>query len=1008
MKRNLLFALLAFASLASAGTARALPLPLQNPGFESGPSQIHWQLGTIGPCMSPGNAPTVYDGQAGDPSNVHSGRYSLRYTFNSNKAWQIVPGPVPANATVRVSAWVKMPTGGSPATKVLSLDVQGMNAAGACVWGRTSYPEYGGPFPNWTNLSVSLVAPSAAERVLVNIHTQNGSGCGGICNAPLWVDDVVLEYQEQPTLDLALTAENIHVVQLLDTPDGSLRDRYISQKETMIRVYAQTNGLVGSVPASCRLLYRRRGSGEPWQSMIAFPMTHDLRDAYAADDVVHLRNSFNFPMDDIRNPLPAEATYEFRATLDPENLLPEMNESNNAAEVSATFVISRPVNIAIVANSGALAPQKLSLFGYLRSALPASRWQVRYYTANWPNPIVPQLTLPYLESLREVLQTDMIIGLLDDDYANAAFGGNRVYGLTLAGKDACAVRATSRSYADEFKSYAIHEIGHTLQLPQYGYAGGLGEEYDCAYYYQCFLNPPPSTVLRRPLVSPGNIPVIGGFFGGPECNQAACPASGVEGDATGSLVPYGRAVIFPNANVISSHRLDGSVVSNADGSEPARHSIMGNSYFSWYTDEVLTHFLDQMAPPRTATNLISPPAESTLAVVGLVRQIGNSLLSVLPETSTAAPSEDDPGGNAVLRVSDATGEVLDSLRITVDLGVFPEWPFVRFLEQRSNAFRMELTLGDSVLARMDRTPHAPEVEILTPHAGDVLGQTATVVWDAHDADGDSLTFSILYAPSREEWRVVASGLHGTAVDLPGELVPASSNGCLRVIASDGLNAAASDVADLVVVNKSPQLHILSPGDNTIIHVGDEVELDALAWDPEDGVLPDSLVSWSSSLQGYLGDGRHIVSLRRGTHLMSATVRDLDGALTTTRATVRVFLKPVPWVDDTAAPGVDLMASIYTPAEETVVPRLLLRATPNPTSGHVRFDIESPEAGLVELRVFNIQGRLVSTVFDGVVEAGAYRMDWNRNSDDGRRVPRGIYFARLSRGSATTTLKIALE
>jgi hypothetical protein len=179
-------------SLTFVASAYATDLPVQNPGFEDGPSQTAWQRGTNGPCTSPGNAPTVYDGQTGDPSNVHTGRYSLRYTFNSDKAWQIVDGPVIAGATVTLSAWVKMPTQGSPSTKVLSLDFQGMNEFGQCIWGKTSFPEYGGPFPDWTPLHVDFVVPAAAARVLVAIHTQNGWGCGGICSNPLWVDDVVL------------------------------------------------------------------------------------------------------------------------------------------------------------------------------------------------------------------------------------------------------------------------------------------------------------------------------------------------------------------------------------------------------------------------------------------------------------------------------------------------------------------------------------------------------------------------------------------------------------------------------------------------------------------------------------------------------------------------------------------------------------------------------------------------------------------------------------------------
>lgn len=178
--------------------ALSADLLLNNPGLEDGATQSAWQLGANGPCTSPGNAPGIYDKLQGDPLNVHSGRYSLRYTFNSDKAWQIVEGPVAAGDSVIFGAWVRMPTQGSTTTKVLSLDFQAMDATNQCIWGRSTFPDHAGPYPNWTYLQVSYVAPADAARILVNIHTQNGWGCGGICSSPLWVDDISLRTSTPP------------------------------------------------------------------------------------------------------------------------------------------------------------------------------------------------------------------------------------------------------------------------------------------------------------------------------------------------------------------------------------------------------------------------------------------------------------------------------------------------------------------------------------------------------------------------------------------------------------------------------------------------------------------------------------------------------------------------------------------------------------------------------------------------------------------------------------------
>ena len=180
---------------------RAVPLPVANPGFEDGLQQTAWQFGTPGqPCMSPGYAPRIYDATVGDSTNVHSGRYSLELTLHGEVAWQVIQTAFPADCPIVLGAWIKMPVAGSVGTKVLTIQFNGLDSAGNCIWGRTSYPEFTGPYANWTWVStLPFTSPSAVSRILIQINTQNGGGCWPVCSYTWYVDDVTLDTGCLPT-----------------------------------------------------------------------------------------------------------------------------------------------------------------------------------------------------------------------------------------------------------------------------------------------------------------------------------------------------------------------------------------------------------------------------------------------------------------------------------------------------------------------------------------------------------------------------------------------------------------------------------------------------------------------------------------------------------------------------------------------------------------------------------------------------------------------------------------
>jgi hypothetical protein len=81
--------------------------------------------------------------------------------------------------------------------------------------------------------------------------------------------------------------------------------------------------------------------------------------------------------------------------------------------------------------------------------------------------------------------------------------------------------------------------------------------------------------------------------------------------------------------------------------------------------------------------------------------------------------------------------------------------------------------------------------------------------------------------------------------------------------------------------------------------------------------------------------------------------------------------------------------------------------PNPFNPVTKIKYDLPEAATVSLRVYDVTGRLVTTLVDGQMEAGYYEATWTGTTDLGNAVSSGIYFYVIQAGDFTQTRSMTL-
>jgi YVTN family beta-propeller protein len=431
----------------------------------------------------------------------------------------------------------------------------------------------------------------------------------------------------------------------------------------------------------------------------------------------------------------------------------------------------------------------------------------------------------------------------------------------------------------------------------------------------------------------------------------------------------------PNTSLAGFDGGDASLLLNRKFRSPSNHfDVMGYcDPFTWisdYTYRALSISLQALHPgiDSHAGNGMAPTPQR-VGPVSTPPQLGDWLMIhgvIAPDLASAALFETHrvdriyhapprPPGNFSIRLVDAGGATLVdypfapvALRDAANagasgspaLGFGHAVPFVAGTRE----VRIVRLPGGSLLASAALSAHAPVVGSVTAGAPDPVTGLLPLAWTASDSDGDNLRLDILVARSPgDDLRPVQLGLAAAATAV-GTLELGGGPVRLRVMAHDGVLTGFADSAEIVLPARPPRPRILTPGAEAHAYLGQVINLEGDAMDPQDGALGGAALAWSTPA-GSLGSGPRVsvATLPVGVHVVTLTATDSLGLSATKTISITVAASPL-------APGPALTAG---PAEIGwhVGPGTPLQQTAtvdvdNSGSGNLQFTVSSGAAWLV--------------------------------------------------------------
>ena len=160
----------------------------------------------------------------------------------------------------------------------------------------------------------------------------------------------------------------------------------------------------------------------------------------------------------------------------------------------------------------------------------------------------------------------------------------------------------------------------------------------------------------------------------------------------------------------------------------------------------------------------------------------------------------EPGntGNYTIRFLDNNAQILSAISFNVTFD--PEFNVTGFgfaVPYPTNAAQIQLLHEETVIASRIVSANAPTVNLTYPNNGETIvsGENITIIWEASDADNDTLSFTVLYTPDNgTSWIPIQTKISETSLNWTVPNDHPTDQCRIKVIATDGVNTG-EDLSD---------------------------------------------------------------------------------------------------------------------------------------------------------------------------------------------------------------------
>lgn len=458
---------------------------------------------------------------------------------------------------------------------------------------------------------------------------------------------------------------------------------------------------------------------------------------------------------------------------------------------------------------------------------------------------------------------DLIVGFISDNPDGYPEG-------TLAGFTYGSPVNVVVAKDDAVPATVAHEIGHVL--------GELGDTYEGGHF-RCNVNPAPNGM------------------------------EGIDWDTEQTTFCKGGKQAFPCDEGLGATKIPANVHPydvNGRGALRDMACLMGSAGSQrqiWITPESYDQLFAKLAPPKPILTNFKSTAVRLVRYAGFITKNDNSvLLDPWESFLSTVDIPDTTGGNFTIKALSDEGTVLATKKLDVRFSVssitpteLTKAPFngaMRFPSGTAK-FQIERNQDGKVLLEFPVSPVPPSITDVTPNAPGEISGIYTIHWNATAPDGTPLYARVEYNPdftnSESQWVELAAGLEESQWEEDFDELPGGPHARIRVTVTDGVNASSAESSEFTVPLKTPSVFIddLAWGDE--YEIGDEILLEAEAYDLQDEWLPDDKLSWVSNISGFLGTGSRLLvyNLPAGEHEITVTAQSSAGLSGTDTVALRV-------------------------------------------------------------------------------------------------------------------------